>query len=52
MKFIGSLEMPELIQEYQVKTYFITKYTPKMSFYKNVKVLSEKEFMEKELKSL
>jgi len=37
------------IQDYEVKAYLITKYTPLISSYGNVRVMSEKEYIEQEL---
>lgn len=50
--FQKTLGLKNNIQDYLVKAYFITKYTPLISYYGNVRVISEKEFEEKELLSV
>lgn len=47
--FQKKLRLNKNIQDYSVKAYFITKYTPLISYYGDVRVISEKEFFEKEL---
>ena len=47
--FQKKLGLKKNIQDYSVKAYFITKYTPLISYYGDVRVISEKEFFEKEL---
>jgi len=47
--FQKTLGLKKNIQDYTVKAYFITKYTPLISCYGDVQVISEKEFFEKEL---
>jgi hypothetical protein len=47
--FQKTLGLKKNIQDYSVKAYFITKYTPLISYYGDVRVISEKEFFEKEL---
>jgi hypothetical protein len=50
--FQKTLGLRKNIQNYSVKAYFITKYTPLISCYGNVRVTSEKEFEKKELPSM
>jgi hypothetical protein len=47
--FQKKLGLEKNIRNYSVKVYFVTKYTPLISHYADVLVVSEKEFMEKEL---
>lgn len=47
--FQRKLGLQNNIQNYFIKAYFITKYTPLISYYGDVRVISEKEFFEKEL---
>lgn len=47
--FRKTLGLKKNIQDYSVKAYFLTKYTPLISYYGDVRVTSEKEFFEKEL---
>ena len=47
--FQRKLGLKNNIQNYFIKAYFITKYTPLISYYGDVRVISEKEFFEKEL---
>ncbi|MFC1934887.1 hypothetical protein ACFLXZ_01045 [Chloroflexota bacterium] len=46
--FQKKLGLKKNIQDYSVKAYFINKYTPLISCYGNVRVVSEREFIEKE----
>ena len=46
--FQKTLGLKKHIQYYTAKAYFITKYTPLISFYGNVRVISEREFIEKQ----
>lgn len=50
--FRKTLGLKKNIQDYTVKAYFITKYSPLISCYRNVQVISEKEFEERELSSI
>jgi len=47
--FQKKLGLKKNIQDYSVKAYFINKYTPLISCYGDVRVISEKEFLEKAL---
>ncbi len=46
--FQKTLRLKKNIQDYTIKTYYITKYTPLISGYGDVCVISEKEFIEKQ----
>lgn len=46
--FQKKLGLKKNIQDYSVKAYFINKYTPLISCYGNVRVVSEREFIEKQ----
>ncbi len=50
--FQKKLGLKKTIENYSVEAYFVSKYSPLISCYGNVRVVSEKEFVEKELPKL